>query len=84
MYNLVRGLAPYPAAFTELQGKKIKIFKAEKINSAPVIKPGNVDTDQKTYLHFACSNGYISILELQPEGKKRMPVADFLRGFRFG
>jgi methionyl-tRNA formyltransferase len=84
VYNLVRGLAPYPAAFTELQGKKIKIFKAEKINSEPVIKPGNVETDQKTYLHFACINGYISILELQPEGKKRMPVADFLRGFRFG
>ncbi|MFZ1371092.1 MAG: methionyl-tRNA formyltransferase [Ferruginibacter sp.] len=83
VYNLVHGLAPYPAAFTILNGKKIKIFKAEKINSVPGIDPGNFETDHKTYLHFACSNGYISILELQPEGKKRMPVADFLRGYRF-
>ncbi|MGB5007895.1 MAG: methionyl-tRNA formyltransferase [Ferruginibacter sp.] len=83
VYNLVRGLAPYPAAYTILNGKKIKIFKAEKINSVPGIDPGNIETDHKTRLQFACSNGFISILELQPEGKKRMPVADFLRGYRF-
>jgi len=84
VYNLVRGLAPYPAAYTILNGKKIKIFKAEKINSVPGIDPGNIETDHKTRLQFACSNGFISILELQPEGKKRMPVADFLRGYRLG
>jgi len=83
VYNLVRGLAPYPAAFTYLQEKKIKIFKAGKIIKVPVTNPGAFETDHKTYLHFACSNGYISILELQPEGKKHMPVADFLRGYRF-
>ena len=83
VYNLIRGLAPYPAAFTFLHDKKLKIYKAEKINKAPAIQPGNFETDNKTSLLFACSNGYISILELQLEGKKKMAIADFLRGYRF-
>lgn len=83
VYNLVRGLAPYPAAFTFLNGKKLKVYKAEKINKAVSTKPGNFETDKSNYLHFACSNGYISIIELQLEGKKKMAIADFLRGYRF-
>ncbi len=82
VYNLIRGLAPYPAAFTFLHERKIKIFKAAKLNKIPADKPGSFETDHKTYLHFACSNGYIAVLELQPEGKKTMPVNDFLRGYR--
>lgn len=83
VYNLIRGLAPYPAAFTFLNGKKLKVYKAEKINKAVSTKPGNFETDKSNYLHFACSNGYISIIELQLEGKKKMAIADFLRGYRF-
>ena len=83
VYNLIRGLAPYPTAFTFLHDKKLKIYKAEKVKKAPVIQPGNFETDNKTSLLFACSNGYISILELQLEGKKKMAIADFLRGYRF-
>ena len=83
VYNLIRGLAPYPAAFSFLHEKKLKIFKAAKLNKVPADKPGSFETDHKTYLHFACSNGYISVLELQLEGKKTMAVADFLRGYRF-
>ena len=83
VYNLIRGLAPYPTAFTFLHDKKLKINKAEKVKKAPVIQPGNFETDNKTSLLFACSNGYISILELQLEGKKKMAIADFLRGYRF-
>ena len=83
VYNLIRGLAPYPTAFTFLHDKKLKIYKAEKINKAPAIQPGNFETDNKTSLLFACSNGYISILELQLEGKKKMAIADFLRGYHF-
>ena len=83
VYNLIRGLAPYPTAFTFFHDKKLKIYKAEKINKAPAIQPGNFETDNKTSLLFACSNGYISILELQLEGKKKMAIADFLRGYRF-
>ena len=83
VYNLIRGLAPYPAAFTFLQDKKLKIYKAEKIQAASNDQPGNFKTDSRSFLHFACSNGYISVLELQLEGKKKMAIADFLRGYRF-
>jgi methionyl-tRNA formyltransferase len=83
IYNLIRGLAPYPAAFTFLAGKKLKIYKAEKILQKPSTAAGETVTDQKTYLHFATSDGYISITELQLEGKKKMAIADFLRGYRF-
>jgi methionyl-tRNA formyltransferase len=83
VYNLIRGLAPYPAAFTFLQDKKLKIYKAEKIHGSANCKPESFKTDSKSFLHFACSDGYISILELQLEGKKKMAVGDFLRGYRF-
>lgn len=83
VFNLIRGLAPYPAAFTSLNGKKLKIYAAAKETAAPSISPGMFDTDKKTYLRFACPDGYIAVLELQLEGKKKMPVADFLRGYHF-
>lgn len=83
VYNLIRGLAPSPAAFSFLNDKKLKIYKAEKWHKVPTVAPGNFETDQKTYLQFACLDGYISIAELQMEGKKRMTIADFLRGYRF-
>lgn len=83
VHNLVRGLSPYPTAFTTLENKKLKIYRAEKINEKPGIDPRNYETDGKSYLRFACNNGYIKITELQLEGKKRMAVEDFLRGYRF-
>ena len=83
VYNLIRGLAPYPAAFTFLGDKKLKIYRAEKITQQPSVKPGKFETDEKTYLQFACSDGYIKVLELQMEGKKKMITTDFLRGYRF-
>jgi methionyl-tRNA formyltransferase len=83
IYNLIRGLAPYPAAFTFLQEKKLKIYKAEKIYGQPDESPGNFKTDKRSYLHFSCTDGYISITELQLEGKKKMDIASFLRGYHF-
>lgn len=83
IYNLIRGLSPYPAAFTTLHGKKLKIFRAEKENRNNSAETGSVETDGKTYLRFACLDGYIRITELQLEGKKKMKVEDFLRGYRF-
>jgi len=82
VYNLVRGLAPYPAAFTFLDGKKLKVYKVNKINIVPAIAAGEFETDKKTFLHFACLDGYLSIVELQLEGKKKMGIADFLRGYK--
>ena len=83
IYNLIRGLSPYPAAFSFLEGKKVKIFKTEIINTVPTVAAGEFETDKKTFLYFAGSDGYIALLELQQEGKKKMEIADFLRGYRW-
>ncbi|MEO8412442.1 MAG: methionyl-tRNA formyltransferase [Ginsengibacter sp.] len=82
IYNFIRGLSPYPAAFTFLKTKKIKIFRAEKEIADVKESPGEIISDHKSFLKFACSNGYISVSELQVEGKKKMSVPDFLRGWR--
>ena len=82
VYNLIRGLSPYPAAFTFLNGKKMKVYKADKIHKVTSAKCGDVETDKKIFLQFACTDGFISIRELQLEGKKKMTVEDFLRGYR--
>jgi len=85
VYNLIRGLSPFPAAYTELDGKLLKIYRAEwqAHALAPDVAPGVYDTDGKTYLRFATTDGYVRVTELQMEGKKRMAVGDFLRGYRF-
>ncbi|MBL7733589.1 MAG: methionyl-tRNA formyltransferase [Chitinophagaceae bacterium] len=82
VYNMVRGLSPYPAAFTVLNEKMLKIYKAKKEIIAPKHIPGEYDTDGKTFLRFCCSNGYLHVLDIQLEGKKRMLTQEFLRGFR--
>ncbi|MCW3079254.1 methionyl-tRNA formyltransferase [Segetibacter sp.] len=83
VYNLIRGLSPYPAALTHLNGKILKIYQSskEKVNTSST--PGAYETDGKTYLKFACANGYVHALDIQLEGKKRIGVAEFLRGYRF-
>lgn len=83
VYNLTRGLSPYPAAFTMLNEKMVKIYAAKKEVVFPSHAEGEYDTDGKTYLKIACTNGYLHLLEMQMEGKKRMKVEDFLRGYRF-
>jgi methionyl-tRNA formyltransferase len=83
IYNLIRGLSPYPAAFTDFEDKALKIFRAEKEWIIPDSKQGRFETDRKTYLKFACNDGYIHVKDLQMEGKKRMLVEEFLRGYRF-
>lgn len=80
IYNRIRGLSPYPAAFTQLNGKNCKLFNTRMELKEPAIQPGGFLTDGKTYLKFAALDGFIRVEELQLEGKKRMAVADFLRG----
>jgi methionyl-tRNA formyltransferase len=82
IYNLIRGLSPYPTAFTELNGKTIKIFKAQYEEIAPDVAPGNFLSDGKTFLKFASTDGFITVTDLQYEGKKRMMADEFLRGMR--
>ncbi len=88
VHNLIRGLSPFPTAFTTLNGKVLKIFRAETgwpghDSIGTLLPPGDHVTDGKTFLRFACSDGYINIRELQLEGKKRLAVEDFLRGYHF-
>lgn len=82
VYNLIRGLSPYPGAFTTLQEKTFKIYAATFESAPPTIAAGSWEIDASNRLRFACEDGYIYPELIQAEGKKRMPVADFLRGFR--
>lgn len=82
VYNLIRGLSPYPTAFAVLNEKTIKIFKASYEQGTPEVTPGSYLTDGKTYLKFAAQDGFIQLLDVQFEGKKRMLVDEFLRGMR--
>ena len=83
VHNLIRGLSPFPGAFTELNGKMLKIYRSKKVVSPITITPGFHETDGKTFLKFACADGYVHALELQLEGKKKMNTEDFLRGYHF-
>lgn len=82
IHNLIRGLSPFPGAFTTLQHKTCKIYRSAKELAVHALAPGTIQTDYKTFLKFACTGGFIHVLELQLEGKKRMAIADFLRGYR--
>lgn len=81
-YNLIRGLSPYPTAFTTLNDKNLKVFAADFEITEPGISPGGFLTDNKTFLKFAAADGFISLTDLQLEGKKRMGIEEFLRGVR--
>ncbi|MEJ5994200.1 methionyl-tRNA formyltransferase [Pedobacter sp. Du54] len=82
VYNHIRGLSPYPTAFTSLNDKTLKIFNGEPDNQEPGISPGAFLTDGKTYLKFATKDGFIKVTDVQFEGKKRMLIDEFLRGMR--
>lgn len=83
VHNLIRGLSPFPGAFTELNGKMLKIYRSEKEMTPVRITEGFHETDGKSFLKFACADGYVRIKELQLEGKKKMLIEDFLRGYHF-
>ena len=97
IYNLIRGLSPYPAAFTELTKDdkilQMKIYRTVKVegdeyqsmlaaNGMTEAAPGTILSDGRTYLAITTVDGAISVTELQLAGKKRMAVKDFLIGFR--
>ena len=87
VYDHVRGLSPYPAAWTELcapEGPRqvLKIYETEKQFVAHALPVGMIDTDGKTYFRIAVKDGYVNLLSIQLAGKKRMSIGDFLRGYR--
>ena len=82
IYNKIRGLSPIPTAYTMLNGKLLKIFKAAFGPEEHNVLPGHFITDNKTYLKFAAPDGLISLTEVQLEGKKQMEIKEFLRGVK--
>ncbi len=87
IHNLIRGMSPYPAAWTEVieddkSAVSLKIFLSEVVESDAVLKPGELCSDGKEILYVGTSFGVISIKELQLAGKRRMKIGDFLRGFK--
>ncbi len=87
IHNFIRGLSPYPAAWCELKGPdgvavSAKVFRSETIDSKGDKEVGALSADGKSYLHVACGEGSISIIEIQLAGKRRLPISEFLLGFR--
>jgi methionyl-tRNA formyltransferase len=89
IYDFVRGLSPYPAAWTTLDGKVLKIFETEIVNEELleldnlVFEEFKLKTDHKKHLLIQTSDSFLAIKSLQLEGKKRMSTEEFLRGYRF-
>ncbi|MFI5156301.1 MAG: methionyl-tRNA formyltransferase [Chitinophagales bacterium] len=83
IHNLIRGLSPYPGAFTMLSNKILKILGSTFESGVQGSIPGSFETDGKTYFKFSCTDGYVFCREVQLEGKKKMQIEEFLRGFRF-
>ena len=82
IHNQIRGLSPFPGAFTFYKNKTLKIFKARPEEKDHGVKPGEMETDGRNWLRFSAADGYIYVEEMQLEGKKRLRTTDFLRGFR--
>lgn len=79
--NFIRGLSPYPAAWTTIAGKTFKVYQATSVDHNDASKnPGQLTTDNKTYLHIKTADGWLAIDELQPEGKRKMKIDEFFRG----
>jgi methionyl-tRNA formyltransferase len=83
IYNFIRGLNPYPTAWTTLNGKNLKVFASEMVKFPPFSPPGTIQTDFKTYLQVALIDGHLYITELQYEGRKRLSIKDFLIGISY-
>jgi methionyl-tRNA formyltransferase len=83
VHNFVRGLSPYPAAWTTLEGKQLKILRAHYEKADLDATPGTFRSDNKSWIKIAAPDGWLVVEELQMQGRKRMKANDFLNGFPF-
>jgi methionyl-tRNA formyltransferase len=83
VHNKIRGLAPHPAAFAQLEGKALRIFESRFEGDDQDVPAGQWDTDGKTYLRARAQDGWLWAEAVQLDGKKRMKIGEFLRGYRF-
>ena len=86
IHNLIRGLSPYPASWTDIHKEnetiQLKIFESKKEKSDHNLRIGTIDSDEKTYLKVAVKGGFIQLIELQQAGKRRLNISEYLRGFQ--
>jgi methionyl-tRNA formyltransferase len=80
-HNLIRGLSPYPTAFTFVNDKKLKVFESS-FEQTHTNHSNQIRTDNKSYLAFGCNDGWLHVLDVQIEGKKRMSISALLNGFK--
>jgi methionyl-tRNA formyltransferase len=80
IYNFVRGLNPYPSAWTILNGSYYKIHSVEPVLQNHSYPAGYIETDDKSYIHIYTLDGYVKVISLQKEGKKKLQTEEFLRG----
>jgi methionyl-tRNA formyltransferase len=85
VFNHIRGLSPYPSAFTEIRtGDEVfvlKIFRSQMVADSASGAPGQLSSDGRTFLYVQCKDGQLSLLEVQLSGKRRMAIGEFLKGF---
>lgn len=82
VYDFIRGLSPYPAAWTVFQGQQLKIYEARKTITGKIETAGKIVAEGKKTLRIYCNDGYLDVLSVQPEGKRRMSTVDFLNGLQ--
>ena len=80
LYHFIRGLNPFPTAWTMLENQKLKVYETIPKPSISGV-PGAFTSDNKSYLHLHCAEGSLDIVELQLQGKRRMTVKEFLNGY---
>lgn len=82
IYDFIRGLSPYPTAYTTLNDKMLKVFGADYELANTGEQPGEFFSDNRTFLKVSATDGFVFLTDVQMEGKKRMGIAEFLRGVR--
>ncbi len=82
VYNFIRGMSPFPCAWTELDDQTFKIYFANIYDQQAIAQPGKIQTDHKTYLRIATQDGWIACKDVQMSGKRRMDIKTFLNGYR--
>ena len=80
VHDFIRGLSPHPVAWSMVDGEKLKIYRSAKLPESHEQSPGTISTDGKKYLRIACTDGWLEILDLQADKRKRMDVKSFLNG----
>jgi methionyl-tRNA formyltransferase len=82
VHNFVRGLSPFPAAWTTLDGLELKVLRTEMESSLHSYPAGQLLSDGRSFLKFSTQDGFVKVLELQLQGRKRMLIKDFLNGYK--